>query len=137
MAAPTPLVLSTPTRPSNAADVCLVFARIRVNQCLNFLPIQRTITIKIIMKIINSIETLEGINDLGSGSIEISSTLFSSDMTESIDILSIADNSFGKVFVWSNYMSLSHKCVNNWIYFVNKTFCDLYLCHFCNISQNC
>ena len=48
------------------------------------------------MKIINSIETLEGINDLGSGSFEISSTLFSYDMKESIDILSIADNSFGK-----------------------------------------
>jgi hypothetical protein len=50
MAAPTPLVLSTPTSPSDAADVCFVFAKFRVDQCLNFLPIQRTITIKIIMK---------------------------------------------------------------------------------------
>jgi hypothetical protein len=41
-------------------------------------------------------ETQEGINDLGSGSIEISSTLFSSDIKESVDILSIADSSFGK-----------------------------------------
>lgn len=48
------------------------------------------------MKIVDIIETQEGINDLGSGSIEISSTLFSSDIKESIDILSIADNSFGK-----------------------------------------
>ena len=48
------------------------------------------------MKIVDIIETQEGINDLGSGSIEISSTLFSSDIKESIDIRSIADNSFGK-----------------------------------------
>jgi hypothetical protein len=48
------------------------------------------------MKIVDIIETQERINDLGSGSIEISSTLFSSDIKESIDILSIADNSFGK-----------------------------------------
>jgi hypothetical protein len=96
MAAPTPLVLSTPTSPSDAADVCLVFARFKVNQCLNVLPIQHTINIKIIMKIVDIIETQEGINDLGSGSIEISSTLFSSDIKESIDIFSIADNSFCK-----------------------------------------
>ena len=49
MAAPTPLVLSTPS-PSDTADVCFVFAKFRVDHCLNFLPIQRTITIKIIMK---------------------------------------------------------------------------------------
>jgi hypothetical protein len=55
-----------------------------------------TTGLKIIMKIVDIIETQEGINDLGSGSIEISSTLFSSDIKESIDILSIADNSFGK-----------------------------------------
>jgi hypothetical protein len=41
-----------------------------------------------------------------------------------------------KVFVWSNCMSLSHKCVKNLNCFVNKTFCDLNLSHFCNISQN-
>ena len=41
-----------------------------------------------------------------------------------------------KVFAWSNCMSLSHKCVKNWNFFVNKTFCDLKLSHFCNISQN-
>ena len=46
------------------------------------------------MKKVDIIETQEGIND--SGSIEISFTLFSSDIKESIDILSIADSSFGK-----------------------------------------
>ena len=54
-------VLSTPTRPSNAADVCLVFARFTVNQYLNFLPIQHTIIIKSIMKIINSTSVLRKI----------------------------------------------------------------------------
>ena len=48
------------------------------------------------MKIVDIIETQERINDLGSGSIEISSTLFSFDFKESVDILSIADSSFGK-----------------------------------------
>jgi hypothetical protein len=94
MVTPTPLVLSTPTSLSDAADVCLVLARFKVKQCLNVLPIQHTITIKSIMKKVDIIETQEGIND--SGSIEISFTLFSSDIKESIDILSIADSSFGK-----------------------------------------
>lgn len=89
-------LMAKPTSPSDAADACLVFARFRGNPCLNVLPIQHTITITIIMKIVDIIETQEGINDLASGSIEISSTLFSSDIKESIDILSIADNSFGK-----------------------------------------
>ena len=41
-----------------------------------------------------------------------------------------------RVFLWADKLSLKHKCVKNWNYFVRKNFIDLDFNHFSNSSFN-